>query len=272
MRQVVDGVPVFGSDVVVHGATDAIRSMNGNVTAGLHGFDVKPVLANDIAMSAAKHDYVGDGKGTFAFDRESTELVVLPQSTERAPRLARHLLHGAPAGKDRDSGTTSSTRKTARSSRSSTARHAVGGERPGRQRGVTGPGTRTSTSSSRAPTTSWTRRVPDHEPEDGTVGSPARSLTSAAQPITSGHRRRARLRRDHAEDAEGLARATTRSTTRASRSSAACTTHQLRERLLGRHADDLRRRRRHAVLPASPARSTSWRTRSTTASRRSTRT
>jgi len=86
LRQLLDGVPVYGGEVVVHGSSTRITGMGGNAAAGLEAVDVTPTLSAEAAASKAKADYVGGAQGSFAYDREEQELVVLPREGE-SPRL-----------------------------------------------------------------------------------------------------------------------------------------------------------------------------------------
>jgi vibriolysin len=87
MNQVIDGVRVFGGDVVVHTADGRVSGMGGNLGANLEGMDVTPALEAEAATATAKADFVGDAKGTFDYSREESELVILPREDGTA-RLA----------------------------------------------------------------------------------------------------------------------------------------------------------------------------------------
>ncbi|MDB4941786.1 MAG: peptidase [Labilithrix sp.] len=86
MGQYLDGVRVFGGDVVAHASSDAITGLSGRLATHLDDFDVKPALSADAAATAAKADFAGNE--TFTFERESTELVVLPAEEGAGATLA----------------------------------------------------------------------------------------------------------------------------------------------------------------------------------------
>lgn len=81
LQQTLEGVPVWGSDVVVHSSDTTFKSLNGNLTVGLKSFDVMPAIDAGTALFSAKADYATQAKGAaapLAFERESSELVVFP--------------------------------------------------------------------------------------------------------------------------------------------------------------------------------------------------
>jgi len=78
MGQRLDGVPVFGGDVVAHAAGDAIVALSGHLATHLERFDVAPTLSADEATGVAKQAFAGAAAATFAYQRQSTELVILP--------------------------------------------------------------------------------------------------------------------------------------------------------------------------------------------------
>ncbi len=82
MQQLYAGVPVFGSDLVVHADESTFLGFNGMVTKNLDGFDVTTQVAEDAAMSAAKDDLSGGVSLTYT--DESTTLVILPGDKEGA--------------------------------------------------------------------------------------------------------------------------------------------------------------------------------------------
>ena len=78
MGQQLDGVRVFGGDVVAHAEGDAIVGLSGTLATHLDRFDVVPVLAKDDATRIAKDAFAGAAADSFVYERESVELVVLP--------------------------------------------------------------------------------------------------------------------------------------------------------------------------------------------------
>lgn len=95
MTQLHAGLPVFGGDVVVHlDDTQALR-MTGNVAAELEWLDVAPRVAAAKMVDAAKRAYLArviNKTDTLLYDRESTELVILPADGTRSARLAWHVI------------------------------------------------------------------------------------------------------------------------------------------------------------------------------------
>ncbi|HSO35791.1 MAG TPA: M4 family metallopeptidase, partial [Labilithrix sp.] len=81
MDQRLDGVRVFGGDVVAHADGDAIVALSGRLATHLDRFDVVPALAPDEAMRVAKERFAGADADAFAYERQSTELVILPSES-----------------------------------------------------------------------------------------------------------------------------------------------------------------------------------------------
>lgn len=86
MAQYLDGVRVFGGDVVAHASSDAITGLAGRLATHLDQFDVKPQLAAVTATNKAKDDFAAGQ--FFTFERETTELVVLPDPEGAGATLA----------------------------------------------------------------------------------------------------------------------------------------------------------------------------------------
>jgi len=94
MRQLHANVPVWGGDIVVHASKTRFLSVKGNLVDNLDGFDVVPVVDGTAALATAKGNYALDAKSAadpLAFARESSELVIYPQSVRDA-RLAWHVV------------------------------------------------------------------------------------------------------------------------------------------------------------------------------------
>ena len=82
MQQLHAGVPVFGTDLVVHADDTTFLGFNGYVTKNLEGFDVTTSFAEDAAMNAAKDDLSGGVSLTYS--NEESKLVILPGEKEGA--------------------------------------------------------------------------------------------------------------------------------------------------------------------------------------------
>ena len=93
LDQTYGGVRVFGGDVVAHAEDNAVVSISGLLATHLDGFDVNPLLTGDAAMNAAKARFLGTSKATYTFDRESTELVILPAESGGAHLAYRVEFH-----------------------------------------------------------------------------------------------------------------------------------------------------------------------------------
>ena len=78
MDQMFGGVRVFGGDVVAHATDDAIVSLSGTLVTHLDGFDTRTSIGVGDAVSAAKADFVGNSDDAFTYERETNELVILP--------------------------------------------------------------------------------------------------------------------------------------------------------------------------------------------------
>ncbi len=93
MKQVYQGVPVFGAEVIVRADNNAFSSANGQVLPGLSSLKLQPAMAKASALEAAKADYlskVTDKAAALSYSREKTQLVILPLEGQR-PRLAWHV-------------------------------------------------------------------------------------------------------------------------------------------------------------------------------------
>jgi len=103
LGQRLDGVRVFGGDVVAHAEGDAIVALSGRLATHLDRFDVKPVLAAADATQLAKEAFAGAAADTFVYERASTELVILPSEAGGANlayrvELFTELQNGTPPG------------------------------------------------------------------------------------------------------------------------------------------------------------------------------
>lgn len=88
MTHQIDGVPVWGGDIVVHISDGTFKSVVGHVASGLRDFDVTPTLDPAQAAAIAKAHYSAGGKvsgATMQFSRESTTLrVYAPRGSQFA--------------------------------------------------------------------------------------------------------------------------------------------------------------------------------------------
>ena len=75
------GVPVIGSEVVVHAGAYTFVGFNGYVTKNLDGFEVDAAVRGDEALDIAKRDYTPDA---IQYSRETSTLVILPRRGEGA--------------------------------------------------------------------------------------------------------------------------------------------------------------------------------------------
>ena len=81
LQQTYDGVPVFGSDIIVHYDGQNVVGVDGTLLGSLKNLDLAPSLADTTAATIAKSDYLRAAKNAAAvrWSRESSELVVLPR-------------------------------------------------------------------------------------------------------------------------------------------------------------------------------------------------
>jgi vibriolysin len=87
------GVPVVGSDVVVHASGTTFKTVSGALTVGLEGFDVNPSVTEDEALFSGKADYAALAKSMpseLVYERESSTLVIYPGDS--GVRLAWHVV------------------------------------------------------------------------------------------------------------------------------------------------------------------------------------
>lgn len=85
LQQFHDGVRVWASEVAVHGDSSKITSVAGNLVQSLESLDTEPTFQVDAAMAVAKADYSKQAKElvtSLQFERESSELVILPGSSQ----------------------------------------------------------------------------------------------------------------------------------------------------------------------------------------------
>ncbi len=94
MRQLHDGLPVWGAGIVVHtDGSNRFLGLEGTLAKRLASFDVSPAVSADEALAIAKADYAGKSiaGAELAYSRESTELVVYPGAGPDA-RVAWHVV------------------------------------------------------------------------------------------------------------------------------------------------------------------------------------
>ena len=95
MRQVHDGLPVWGSGVVVHAtADDRFVGLSGALVKGLKGVETRASISAEDALAIGKSAYAGrarngDSAG-LTFSRETAELVVFPD--KKGARTAWHVV------------------------------------------------------------------------------------------------------------------------------------------------------------------------------------
>jgi vibriolysin len=92
MHQMHNGVRVWGGDVVVHTNGNKFARVVGNRVTDLQGFDIKASVSDSTALATAKAEYSlrsKDPKVALRYDRETTELVILPRDGAET-RLAWH--------------------------------------------------------------------------------------------------------------------------------------------------------------------------------------
>ncbi len=97
MHQFHDGVRVWGGDIVAHANESQVNLVTGGMVQNLDTFDVQASIDSAQALSSAKADYAKGAKASFAaaaplaYERESSELVILP-STSHEARLVWHVV------------------------------------------------------------------------------------------------------------------------------------------------------------------------------------
>ncbi|HKE17841.1 MAG TPA: hypothetical protein VKB80_23355, partial [Kofleriaceae bacterium] len=94
MKQLHDGLPVWGSEIVVHtDGANRFLGLEGTLAKRLGSFDVSPVVTADDALAIGKSDYAGKNiaGADLAYARESTELVIYPGAGPDA-RVAWHVV------------------------------------------------------------------------------------------------------------------------------------------------------------------------------------
>ncbi|HTE55290.1 MAG TPA: M4 family metallopeptidase [Kofleriaceae bacterium] len=93
LQHIHQGLPVWGSDVVVHSANDYFLGIEGGVVKNLGQLDVAPALDSQDALALGKADYATrDKRGSqLAYSREQAELVVFPGESGH-PRVAWHVV------------------------------------------------------------------------------------------------------------------------------------------------------------------------------------
>ena len=95
MQQTYQGLPVWGADIVVHGASGHFHGINGTLALHLPSMDLNPTLTADEALTIGKADYAVTGKTGRAsqplqYSRVKTDLVVFP-GDGRSAKLAWHV-------------------------------------------------------------------------------------------------------------------------------------------------------------------------------------
>ena len=85
LKQTYAGVPVAGSEVVVHADETTFVGVNGHLTRNLDGFDTSPTLAAEEAVAIARTD-----RSAAANASSTSELVILPRA-DRGADLAWHV-------------------------------------------------------------------------------------------------------------------------------------------------------------------------------------
>lgn len=84
LQQTHDGVPVSGSEVIVHADDSTFLGYNGVVTRNLDGFDTAPALGQADAVAIA----IADRGAAIRFERQDSRLVILPREQESGADLA----------------------------------------------------------------------------------------------------------------------------------------------------------------------------------------
>ena len=82
------GVPVVGSELVVHADETTFLGFNGVLTRHLDGFDVTPALSGPEALAIAQADHAGGSPAAPAYERASSQLVIVPGADGRGASLA----------------------------------------------------------------------------------------------------------------------------------------------------------------------------------------
>jgi len=88
LKQTYGGLPVLGSEVVVHADDTTFLGVNGYLTANLDGFDTTPAIGDDEALDIARADRAAGA--AIEFTGESSELVIAPRA-EGGADLAWHI-------------------------------------------------------------------------------------------------------------------------------------------------------------------------------------
>jgi len=101
MAQTYAGVPVVGSQIMVHADDTTFLGFNGTVTKNLDGFDVTTTVSDGEALAIAKADLAGDTP--LEFSNEATRLVILPGRTGGAS-IAWHVTFDNSKGGDIETG------------------------------------------------------------------------------------------------------------------------------------------------------------------------
>jgi Zn-dependent metalloprotease/subtilisin-like proprotein convertase family protein len=95
LQQTYQGIPVWGSDIVVHAAEGKFRGLNGVLAQHLPNLDLDPTLAASDAMAIGKQLYVAQKKdqqiASLKYAREKSDLVIFPRSGRDAA-LAWHVV------------------------------------------------------------------------------------------------------------------------------------------------------------------------------------
>ena len=251
IQQTHGGVPVFGGDVVVHSDNMAFVGIGGNVLAGLGArSDAAAVggvggVGGEERLRRARRTN-GDA---LAFDREAQQLVILPIEGGNA-RLTWHVMFHT----EIQAGIVPTVMHYFIDAHTGEMVQRFNGIHTAATDQASGPG-----GIARVPK-SWTNELDVVHTGSNYVMNTDRLESKnlnarhrGAAPISArrslnftdhGGQRRARLRGSHAQHAEGLAGLQLDRQRGLQDHLARALLEQLRQRLLGRHADDLRRRRR----------------------------
>ncbi len=99
LQQTHDGVPIAGSEIIVHADDTTFLGLNGVVTRHLEGFDMVPAIPEGDAEDIALADHGGSGT-----DDETTALVIRPGDDGNGAALVWHVGFTSPATAAREAG------------------------------------------------------------------------------------------------------------------------------------------------------------------------
>ena len=208
LQQTYDGVKVYGSDIIVHADNGNITGVDGTLLGSLQNLDLLPSLADTTATTIAKSDYLRSARDASAVrtSRESNELIVLPVDGGAA-HLAWHVIFAT----DRTAGPAGIWNYFIDAHDGSIVERFNNLQTVNAE--ASGPG------GNARVTRTWTMNldvapvgrqlhheddaVRDHQRQD--LGGLQRHVADQLQLDRSRRQRRARLRRGHHQDAQGLA-------------------------------------------------------------------